>query len=276
MAQNQPLIDRLRATAPGGIVSRGVDDGTPAGSSQVTTRGLPAGGMVKMIPASLAIKSLSVTQGEPDDPIMISGTAFGSVAGEVHFVVAPNMDVIQKNFIWNDTQIFTSIPRPTSGVPAFNGALYVKRGDNSVSNMVPFTFIPLTERRIISIPAPPTDSILPRDDYFEIYPDWNLAKGIYRCNCAMFWNPSGEDQFFRTTVLKNGWKVYAPPTLQTQFAYGLGGGAFVLNSPVGTNSPYVDVHWWVDVAFPFCSTYGYSFVMYIEGPQGTSDGVVVP
>src|SRR5262249_15582191 len=144
MAQSQPVIDRLRAPAPGGVVSRGVDNGTDGGASQVTTRALPTG-MVKMVPASLAIKSLSVTQGEPDDPVMINGTAFGTSAGEVHFVIAPNMDLPQKNVVWTDAQIFASVPHPTSGVPAFNGTVYVKRADGVLSNLIPFTFVPLTE-----------------------------------------------------------------------------------------------------------------------------------
>jgi hypothetical protein len=272
MAQSQPMIDRLRAPAPGGMVSRGVDNGTDGAASQVTTRGLPAPGMVKMVPASLAIKSLSVTQGEPDDPVMISGTAFGSAAGEVHFVIAPNMDLPQKNVVWTDAQIFASVPQPTSGVPAFNGTVYVKRADGVVSNLMPFAFIPLTERRIISIPPARADAIFPR------YPGDNLdgslvSMGVWRDNfCNWFWNPSGDDQLFPNTFLKNGWTVYAPPTLYATYSGGFGGGAYLGGSRVGTNSPYADVHWWVDL----CSDYGYSIVMYIQGPQGTSDGVVVP
>jgi len=273
MAQHQPMIDRLRGGAGSAIVTRGVDTGnTDASQPQLTTRSIPAGTFKVMTGTpNPAVKSLSVGQGEPGDPVMINGTAFGTAAGEVHFVIAPGMDLVPKGVIWTDTQIFATVPGPANGgVAAFNGTVYVKRADQVVSNLLPFAFTPQLERRMISMPAVPNDSILPR------YPDDNLFVmfgALTRGNCNWLWNPSGDDQLFPNTVLKNGWKVYAPPTVYAPYSLGFGGGAYLVDSRVGTNSPYVDIHWWVDVG---CNGFGYSVVMYIQGPLGTPDGVAVP
>lgn len=274
LAQAQPVIDRLRGAVPGTIVSRGIGNGDPNDvSSQVRTRSLPSGTMKAITPpASPLISSLSVAQGEPGDPVMISGSAFGTTAGQLHFVIAPGMDVVATDAIWTNAQIFATVPAPAKGVPAFNGTVYVKRADQVASNLIGFAFVPSTERRMISIPAPPADSILPRYPGDEL--GWFADTGLVRENSNMFWNPSGDDQFFTNTLLKNGWKVYAPPTLYAVEQLGLGGGAYLVSTRVGTSSPYADIHWWVDVGLG--NFFGYGLVIPIEGPQGTADGVVVP
>jgi hypothetical protein len=126
---------------------------------------------------------------------------------------------------------------------------------------------------MIVVPLPPADTFLPRYDGDNITA--TPALGVLRYNNYCFWSPSGDDQLFTTTLLKNGWKVYSPPTVTDVHGFNGGGGAYLAGSRIGTNSPYVDVHWWVNVGF-FCSSdYGYGVTIPIEGPLGTPDGVVV-
>ena len=53
-----------------------------------------------------------------------------------------------------------------------------------------------------------------------------------------------DDEFFPYFRLKNGWVV---DTVDFRITYeGGGGGAYVKESHVGTNSPHILIHWWFD------------------------------
>jgi hypothetical protein len=54
-----------------------------------------------------------------------------------------------------------------------------------------------------------------------------------------------------------------------------GGGASVIESRMKTDSPYLNVQWWINVG-PMCdSSYDFSALIPIEGPLGLPDGVVM-
>ncbi len=214
---------------------------------------------------------------------MVSGSGFGTSPGEVHFVVgvgangAP-VDLVAPVAVWTDGQVFTSVPgTPNGGLIAFNGTVYIKRPDQVLSNLQPFAFSPLLDRRLIVVPGVPGDSALTNynGNMYWATPD----TGMSRFNVWCFWTENGDDKFFSHTLLKNGWKVYdTPATANVEGGNTFGGApgaADIVASRVGTNSPYVDVSWWIAIG-PFCTNYyGYSLTIPIEGPLGTSDGVVV-
>lgn len=276
MTQAQPAVERLRAAQRGGAVTTRAVKGPQTGVLRAPSEA------ARMLTIAPAMAALSVGTGQPGDPIVINGTNFGSAGGEVHFQIAPTADVIAvKDVVWTDTQIVATVPGPNNGgLVAFNGNVYVKRPDQMRSNALPFGFVPTMERRMILIPSaafPPvtSDSVLPRYAGDELVTVSFL--GIKRRNSQCFYTPRGEDRFFINTRLKNGWKVYGTPLVYSAHSFNTGGGAYLTKSFVGTDGPYVDVRWWINIgAFCFFSEFGYAVTIPIEGPLGTPDGVVAP
>ena len=214
-------------------------------------------------PATIAtdpvITALSVTSGQPGDPVLIEGSGFSNIPGEVHFIVANGRDVVAPVTIWSDTQIFAAVPE-VSGIQAFNGLVSVKRG-TSTSKLVPFRFIPSIECIILNV-IPINDQILQNADPAGYYvrhpgPGW-----------AFFLGARGDDTFFSNTRLKNGW------TLQAVYLtdYGNYSGikvsgaadAYVSESSPGTDSLYAKVHWWIDAD----AWVLYTPIFEISGPKG--------
>jgi hypothetical protein len=308
MAQLQPAVERLRAgsvatsgpprvttraVAPSGMPTRqsaaaitrpdrtAILKDAPVSSSQPLTAAGP-GGNIQNVAPNPGIASLSAVTGRPGDPILISGSGFGNTMGEVHFVLGPANDIrvpetpsqVPAGLIWSDSQIFVTVPN-VSGLRAFNGTVYVTRGGDQVrSNLTPFSFVPLMERRHIVKPIT-TDALLAVTGVPGHF--WPLGDPdrVGRSNGDCFSGSTGNDRFFSNTRLQNGWRVLAAPTVQYTRSYWMGGDAFLADSRVGTDWPYVDVKWSVNIG-PYCySAMSYSFVIPIEGPLNTPDGVVV-
>ncbi|MDP1770415.1 MAG: hypothetical protein Q8L74_16645 [Nitrospirota bacterium] len=218
------------------------------------------------------IASLSVTQGQPGDPLLINGSGFGT-GGEVHFVIGPGKDLVAPaGVIWNDTQIFTTVPEAT-GVLGFNGTVYLKRTTGNVnSNLVPFRFNPTLEIREIRATM---DRVLkwPVDEA-------SPANKIKRASANFIAGFKDNDVFFGNTRLKNGWVSDEAFVYCEYQLYGFNfctGGAYVWEIKKGTDWPYLNVRWWMNPA-PFAnySHVYYTFAVRIVGPKGVADGVVVP
>jgi len=71
-----------------------------------------------------------------------------------------------------------------------------------------------------------------------------------------------DDELFSTMALKNGWIVDSV-IFRVPYAHG-NSNAYVTESRIGTNSPYVKVHWWIE-AF---SSIEYKIAVNIKGPGG--------
>jgi IPT/TIG domain-containing protein len=263
-------------TGRGMARSRGVEE-APAGEvpsapgDDVTSRGGFASGSLILSPAMIlpnpSITSLSRTQGQSGTSVLITGTGFGTNAGEVHFVIAPGNDKIAPatSLIWQDTGIFAIVP-DASGVATFDGTIYIKRATDKVnSNLMPFRFIPLTELR--QIRCPNDDFILEKLVYTSLY-----SCTVWRVNQNWFWTPQGNDQFFVNTRLQNGWMVVQPPIVYLPNPQYSAGGAYLADSRVGSDSPYVNVRYWVNAGFS--NNLGYATSVLIQGPKGVPDGVV--
>jgi hypothetical protein len=217
------------------------------------------------------ITALSVTQGQPGDPVMINGSNFGSGLGEIHFVIANGRDVVAPaGAIWSDNQIFTSVPDAT-GLLAFNGQVYIKRAtDQKLSNLVVFRFEPTLEIREI---RSSTDLALMNGTYID------RTLQIIHQNFNLFSGASGNDVIFKNTRLKNDW-VSHETFVYCHNSY-CHGGVSVADSKLGTNWPYLDAGWWIGSAyykFPYFyeAELWYGFAVHIRGPKGVPDGVVVP
>jgi len=75
---------------------------------------------------------------------------------------------------------------------------------------------------------------------------------------------------FISIQLKNGWKVNSVFVFPE--SYGVGDGAYVWDSRIGTSSPYLNVRWWPE----WFSNLYYKFFVRIVWPKGVPDGLVVP
>jgi hypothetical protein len=277
----QPAIEGMRRqkatmAQPGTSEPSGVTQ-PPAGG--LSTRALPPGQLVRLRPPPPhpVITSLSAAEGVPGDGIMITGSGFGSTDGEVHFVIGPDpsLDRPSAPQIWVNNEIIAvvpdpSVPDPSVGATTYNGFVYVVIGGVK-SNPIPFRFDPIIDHRLIRVPA---DYLLGDFAPPPFFRNFSGIVSIMRANFNFLNSASGDDQFFRSTLLQNGWIVEGLPTAYNNNAVYPGGGISSVTARVGTNSPFTDVSSWVDTIWVGDGNFSYAIEIPIQGPRGLPDGVV--
>lgn len=207
--------------------------------------------------------------GAADSPIMLRGMTFGQ-SGEVHAVDGVGVDTVLPVDSWSDTHIIAHAP----SVYGFTGTkpftVYVKNGAGK-SDTKQFSLTPTTDVILMSLAE-----LKDTHDYVLI------NKGSPYCSCMssspittymtgrhqadMFGGFKGEDEYFLNRKLQNGWvvdKVTCKPFNSTALG---GADSYTVETRVGTNSPYVRVHWWCDAMWGETS---YNFSIQIKGPKGT-------
>jgi hypothetical protein len=255
-----PNNRKLEQLPPGAQSSTPPSGGTSTGTGMSTPPSQPPG------PTTPVITSLSVQQGQPGDPVMINGSNFGGGPGEIHFVIANGKDVKATGTIWSDGQIFTAVPDgpDATGLLGFNGTVYIKRApDGKISNLVGFRFEPALRRRDIGCsPVTPDRRIQGEHQYTFLVPcvEQNGAGDLF--------GAKGNDEFYLSTKLSNGWVVNSVDVRQT-YRFGTSG-AYNWADRAGTDSPYVNVRWWRNTF----SSVAYTFTVTIIGPRGVPDGIV--
>ncbi len=281
--QSQPAAGQSGtkvAVDPKNTMNPTLHQAPPSGSSAPPQGGGSSAGTGGTMPPPAStppvITSLSVTQGQPGDPVMINGSNFGSGVGEIHFVIANGKDVLAPaGAIWSDTQIFTSVPIQT-GLTAYNGQIYVKRAaDKKPSNLAAFRFEPTLELRRFMLPVGVGDKYLPRPPAYS-------GSGNYCGNgaglCLVYNPPSffegakGTDQFFINTHLTNGWVLDEVSFRSYQCENGCN---YLDEQAIGSDRPYFTVRWWVNGGgFLVYSHSGYNIPwIAIRGPKGVPDGL---
>jgi hypothetical protein len=211
------------------------------------------------------ITTVSAGKGEPGDPILITGSGLGGA--EIHFVVNPGMDLkATTDGVTSDTHLTTWVPTVT-GVGGYHGQVYVQvSGVKSPS--IAFDFVPTLEWVDLHPTSDDPDArIDPTDHNQQFCSDAVCHDGVYDLS-----SHNGDDIFYATKVLKNGWVVHeanAGGTGTTLFststcARGECGDAYVTDSRVGTAYPYVKVHWWMNAL----AGVGLNAVVIIKGPKG--------
>jgi hypothetical protein len=161
-------------------------------------------------------------------------------------------------------QILINVPDVSGLAQPYAGQLRV---EGAASLGAPFRFIPAYETRVLA----------PQFGEFEIDNPGAVDGNICHPACSMgasmdlFFGHRGDDHFFRNRTLKNGWKVYQVYLAHVQGGDDLQGpgiaqsaDANITEARVGTDSPYVSVHWWQD-AFGFVD---YVPRVIIAGPKG--------
>jgi hypothetical protein len=258
-AQNQGIIDQLRAKAGGMIRSRGI---TPV------------------------IDRLNKNQGQPKDQVIVYGRNFGT-GGEVRFQVGPNIRGNGVVEAWSDTVVVVDVP-DASGLLQFDGNISISTGQVQ-SNALPFRFVPVPEvreirstRGDISI-AQPGSVIAGQNRPADKAPDpqgvgvsgsggggWERITHD-NTTFMQLGGSKGNDIFFPTTRLQNGWVVQdIKPKAEgcgTPFCTGV----IVVDSRMGTDTPFFNVRWWYDAL----ANLKYRFSIWIVGPRGVPDGIAM-
>jgi hypothetical protein len=213
------------------------------------------------------VSKLSVNNGQPGDPILITGTDFGAQRGWVRIHVAeaqPKPAEVQE---WTPTQILASVP-DVSGIPdSYNGVLRVETPAGRQSNMVSFRFDPAMEVRIF----PPwyQNTYRKCDAWFPgteagLYTNWTAdAITVGHSHVWLAFGCSTDDEFHENVELMNNWTVE-----HVDFAAIASEGgeadASITHKYEGTSNPYVKVHYWV-TAWDWVR---YTLSVYVKGPKG--------
>lgn len=292
-AQAQPVIDQIRnqMSPQGHVRPRGIEElqpgETPAQSEgDVGTRGLRSNqtmsilqqqpltetpflrsGTTPLTPVPVpvpTITQLNITQGQPLQPVIVTGKNFGAQSADVVFQVGPNALFSGRVEAWSDAMIVVDVP-DQSGFLQFDGKVYVSIGTVR-SNEAPFRFVPAQETREIRWT---NDMVLVQPGMAEA-----AYRDIYHPNTTFLsmGGAAGNDVLFPSTRLKNGWVVQGAWSTTANCLFGACGGVYVADFRPGTDTPFVNMRWWYD-AFHSSS---YFFGVRIVGPRGVPDGVVVP
>jgi len=277
-AQKQALIAQLgtrapvpatrpapQTTAPSVRTAGGSDGGQPGAASSSSAAAPPP-----------HISALSANQGQPADPVLITGSGFGNTKGQVHFMVSGGPpvkdDTASQIDYWSDTQILAHVPLE-SGIQGYNGQAYVKNANGS-SQLVLFQFVP--QLHYVSIDLSIESVITDGGGQYRYAPAGTcrllgLNGPIDPGACvdhsvtadpgsAFTWH-SNDDQFFPYLKLKGGWIT---ESIDLRTDSGPGGGAYLAETRQGTDSPFAKVHWWVNPL----GEMKYSLSITIRGPAG--------
>jgi hypothetical protein len=250
------------ARIPAGLSqTAGASTGTGAAGTTNTGGAAPVGSTKPATTvANPRIDALDVSEGTPGTAVFITGTNFSETPGSVQLMVTQGKTLRATIMHWSDTQIYLSVP-DTTGVAAMPGMLYVQRGAQQ-SNLVPFKFLPT----LISYTLGWSDTDMDLADFQSPFasgmadhlPNWPFI-GL-----------KGDDHFYKTLQLKNGWVVDTAYVEHIYIKESMGSpnraDAYVTEYRPGTASPYLKVHWWAEPM----NEIGYVPRVVIVGPKGTS------
>lgn len=257
-----------RAASAAGMTKRApMTTSVGQAASGATPVGTVAGAAVAAAPA---LARLSVSQGEPGTAVLLDGSAFGDQPGEVHFIIGAGKDLIGPVTFWAANQVVTEVPA-VSGVPASNGFVYLQRADGSKTSLLPFAFQPTMEVATMCLPSGGQDMRFGNPGR-QAPEGWIEHRFL---GTIVFVGYAGYDELFVQQRLLNGWTVTRHEVMSrlcetlgaTMFnVFGAlnASGAYMVDSRVGTDSPYARVRWWVD---PF-SDVEYQIRVTMTGPKG--------
>jgi hypothetical protein len=238
--------------------------------------------------------SLSGSRGQPGDWLIVWGPFVDDCNTQIHFVLSPTTDVAV-NYYENGYYRCTNSPMPgvsaqvpnVTGLMPYDGQVYVVHAGHA-SRKVPFHFDPgIDFAQLAPLCNDPAVQLQGNSDAdcpviavtnvlgMMYYPaDWDKA-AIVRVSLNDPLGHKGEDIFYSGKVLKNGWLMDSVNlTCGPDYTYSSGfttnsypcTQAYVLASGVGTPSPFVIVHWWLDAlnSLPM----RYKVFVNIKGPMG--------
>jgi hypothetical protein len=215
----------------------------------------------------LRLVSIDPSQGEPGDHIRFYLNRYPGTSDavfEAHFIVAQGRDESSKGRLgytqdrrWViDAELSPSI----RGLMAHNGRAYVKV-DAKPTNGVPFTFNPTIIYETLHMSRM---EWLNDSNVGGHFGGW-IDAGLMYHNAAPLLGDKDDDEWWRFTKLKNGWVVDEAGVWGIPNVNNIPWDCSVTASRIGTDSPYIKVHWWFnDGAGPLM----YTIVINVKGPSG--------
>ncbi len=258
-----PLSTTARLPANAALLGGGKPLTSGAGNSNVATAQSAATGSVSAVGSNVAaaaaapiatpnLANISTAEGDPGTPVTLSGSDWGDAPGEVHFIVGNGRDITAPITYWSAAQIVTEVPY-ADGVAQYDGNVYVKRADGAKTPLRAFRFLPLYDVATISLPltkSGPFDARL-APVTFGMLSLSASDKEVDHLSGGLF-GGKGDDEFYLTSRLKNAWLVANAEMVDWAGRPGPGASptsgawASITDSRLGTDSPYIKVHWWVD------------------------------
>jgi hypothetical protein len=215
------------------------------------------------------IDTVSASAGEPGDSLLISGSGFLG-ATEVFFLVAPNRPEKGIVSFSNDSQLMVQVPAVT-GIPAYNGLVYVRREDGQMSPGAMFRFTPRTT--VIRYQFDNLDDVMLHNDGGAdkkiSYDLIQTKETAFVEHSALFGGFKVDDTLFPNKRLKNGWIV--EDVIFDGNQYPLHYSTQLESSGKGTDSLRLKVHGWTNGPIYFVVKYlQYHTGFLIRGPEGLS------
>jgi hypothetical protein len=271
--RHQSQLQAIKAALASGV--------QPLAASRLGARSLapgiaPMGTVVAKSPTiapPIAIQQLSVSEGDPGTPVLLTGAGFGDTAGEVHFIVASGRDLKATSAYWSNGQIMTEVPY-LDGVNVYNGIIYVQHADGRKSVFSSFRFRPPLDVVVVGMPDCQSTGqycTIVKDSSIDLQAFTLISRDhIWHSTDALGF--SGNDEFWKTSILKNDWivnqcDVQVLPESNSS-------STTVTECHPGTNILHTRVHWsidpssaWINIKAPSSiSTYAPSVT--ITGPKG--------
>ena len=258
-----PLIQSLpdSAAADSPILIRGVSFGGPSDADAAGTVAGASGGTGA---DSEAMAKQMLDKANAGASQNAGGAGGGSPSGGAVYLI----DEVGKEHLlsvsyWTNTHIVARTPPLTGFVNPKSCKIYVKNNVGK-SDPKPLALTPSFVATFMLL-----GDIVARNDYrfqqrdagdrFAVVPTpaaGILVSGFHRA--GMFEGHKDDDEYFLNRKLQNGWVVDS-----INFS---SGDARVEDSRVGTDSPYVKVHWWCDAPW---QTVSYTVMILVKGPKGT-------
>ncbi len=192
-----------------------------------------------------------------------AGGAGGSASGAVYLVDASGKEYRMEPLSWTDTRITARTPAITGFVNPQNCTVYVKTAGGK-SDPKPMKLTPACTTTLMLL-----GDIVANNDYvftkksnpdsFSLVP--SAAAGFFLNGyhyAGWLLGHSGDDLYFLNRKLRNGWVVESIDFTQEN--------ARLVESRIGTDSPYMKIHWWCDAPL---KTATYTVKIYVRGPKGT-------
>jgi len=223
-------------------------------------------------PVTPSISSLSVSSGQPGDPVWIYGNGFGNNTTVTFLVGNGNKQTASISYV-DCTDLIVSVPQVT-GVLAYAGAVIVSNGPNE-NAIATFQFEPTIITQQLPInnnnvtwadSSCPTNGSLGSSVFSAYEGDCAVEGGVgyQSLSGGLFGGGKANDEFFSGYQLKNGW-VLDSVDLTSQYGSFTGSaGARLEGGNIGSASPGVTVHSYVDAT----DLEGYVLTLYIHGPAG--------
>lgn len=180
--------------------------------------------------------------------------------------------ILQQNPWW----ILVSVPEISGVIYECPFYITVTRDGQTSAPMYGFQFKPAMDMTELKVPPHWQDSYVhfpfpsqaaQASIYIDgIPPGWRLLRGgCVETGTAGLFGDKGNDTFFMKKLLKNNWKVKSVLVEEIYPGPGSGAaGAYLWESRIGTNSPYVNVRTWQTPN----SSIIYKPRVFIEGPRG--------